>query len=60
MLFLRILDDREAIEELESSVVGAHFTPSLSYPYRWQDWAAPNRVLKNSGEFPTWRKEEVK
>jgi len=41
ILFLRILDDREALEELEASVVGASFTPSLSYPYRWQDWATP-------------------
>jgi type I restriction enzyme M protein len=52
ILFLRILDDREAIEELEASVVGARFTPSLSYPYRWQDWASPRgqkrQELQNS------------
>ena len=41
ILFLRILDEREALEELEASVVGASFTPSLAAPYRWQDWAAP-------------------
>ena len=40
ILFLRILDEREALEELEASVVGASFTPSLAAPYRWQDWAA--------------------
>ena len=40
ILFLRILEEREALEELEASVVGASFTPSLAAPYRWQDWAA--------------------
>ena len=54
ILFLRILDEREAIEELEASVVGAHFNPSLSYPYRWQDWAAPKgnkrQEMQNSGD----------
>lgn len=40
ILFLRILDDREALEEMEARVVGASFTPSLGYPYRWQDWAS--------------------
>ena len=41
ILFLRILDEREELEQTESQIVGASFTPSLSYPYRWQDWAAP-------------------
>ena len=41
MLFLRILDEREELEAMESEAVGIHFTPSLSYPYRWCDWAAP-------------------
>lgn len=41
ILFLRILDEREALEELEASVVGASFFASLASPYRWQDWAAP-------------------
>jgi type I restriction enzyme M protein len=41
MLFLRILDEREAIEADEAEAVGAAFQPSLSAPYRWRDWAAP-------------------
>ena len=41
MLFLRILDEREALEQTEAQIVGAPFTPSLAYPYRWQDWASP-------------------
>jgi type I restriction enzyme M protein len=41
ILFLRILDEREAREAEEAEAVGAPFTLSLEAPYRWQDWAAP-------------------
>ncbi len=41
MLFLRILDEREEMEAMEAEAIGIHFTPSLAYPYRWSDWAAP-------------------
>jgi type I restriction enzyme M protein len=41
ILFLRILDEREAREAEEAKAVGADYTPSLTFPYRWQDWAAP-------------------
>lgn len=41
ILFLRILDERETREAEEAEAVGAPFAPSLSAPYRWQDWAAP-------------------
>ena len=37
MLFLRILDEREEREEEQARAVGAPFSPSLEYPYRWQD-----------------------
>ena len=42
MLFLRVLDEREEQEQLDSDVVGADFTPTLELPYRWRDWAAPD------------------
>lgn len=42
ILFLRILDEREAREAAEAEAVGARFTPSIKAPYRWQDWADPN------------------
>jgi type I restriction enzyme M protein len=42
ILFLRILDEREMREAEEAKAVGIDYTPSLSYPYRWQDWAAPD------------------
>jgi len=41
ILFLRILDEREAREGEAAEAVGADFTPSLEPPYRWGDWAAP-------------------
>ena len=41
MLFLRILDEREEREAEQARAVGADFRPSLEYPYRWRDWAAP-------------------
>lgn len=42
MLFLRILDEKETREAEQTRAVGAQFQPSLQYPYRWQDWAAPD------------------
>ena len=42
ILFLRILDETETREAETAEAVGADFTPSLAYPYRWQDWAAPD------------------
>jgi len=41
MLFLRILDEKEERETERAQAVGAEFQPSLEYPYRWRDWAAP-------------------
>ncbi|MGH7309912.1 MAG: HsdM family class I SAM-dependent methyltransferase, partial [Candidatus Rokuibacteriota bacterium] len=41
ILFLRILDEREAREEERARAVRAEFSPSLESPYRWRDWAAP-------------------
>jgi type I restriction enzyme M protein len=42
ILFLRILDEQEMRETEEAEAVGKEFTSSLEYPYRWQDWAAPD------------------
>jgi len=42
LLFLRILDEREAREAEKGEAVGREFSPSLKAPYRWQDWAAPD------------------
>jgi len=42
ILFLRILDEREAHEADEAVALGLPFTPSLNTPFRWRDWAAPD------------------
>jgi type I restriction enzyme M protein len=41
MMFLRILDEKEELEELEHQAVGKSFIPSLKEPYRWRDWGNP-------------------
>src|SRR3954470_6124076 len=41
ILFLRVLDEQEAIDREEAEVLGLTFAASLTSPYRWQDWAAP-------------------
>src|ERR1700730_183923 len=41
ILFLRILDESEEREALEATVLGHAYTPSIQYPYRWDDWARP-------------------
>lgn len=41
ILFLRILDAQDAKAREEAEAVGANFSPALSSPYCWQDWAAP-------------------
>ena len=46
ILFLRILDEREAHEAEEAEALGLSFTPSLAEPYRWRDWAAPGSPLR--------------
>ena len=39
MLFLRLLDEKEIKEQKEAENRWIDFTPSLKYPYRWQDYA---------------------
>ena len=41
MLFVRILDEQEEKEAEQAKAVVVQFRPSLEYPYRWRDWAAP-------------------
>jgi type I restriction enzyme M protein len=46
ILFLRILDEREATEAEQARAVGSEFTPSLEAPHRWRDWADPDGVKR--------------
>src|SRR5947207_3081130 len=54
ILFLRILDEREAREAEEAEALGLSFTPSLTTPCRWQDWAAPDSALRKDTKASVW------
>ena len=64
ILFLRVLDEQEAIETEEAEVLGLTFAPSLASPYRWQDWAAPWSDKKEApkttdGKPIGWKRREL-
>lgn len=62
ILFLRILDEREQKEAAEAQMFGRSFTPSLSEPYRWHDWAAtPEDSLTSvrEGKPQGWKRREI-
>jgi type I restriction enzyme M protein len=62
ILFLRILDEREAREADAAEAVGAEFTPSIEPPYRWCDWAAPyDESLSTVGDDKPqgWKRKEL-
>ena len=48
ILFLRILDEREAGEAERAAAVGSPFKPALQAPYRWRDWAAPDGAKRTA------------
>ncbi len=41
LLFLKFLDDMDAIAETEAELEGRVHHPAVVAPYRWRDWAAP-------------------
>ncbi len=55
ILFLRILDEREAHEAEEAEALGLNFTPSLKAPYRWRDWAAPESAMRQDKHASVWK-----
>ena len=50
ILFLRILDETETREEMEAKALGNDYTPSISIPYRWTDWARPIAAKADKSE----------
>src|SRR5438105_6384732 len=54
ILFLRILDEREAREADEAAALGLAFAPSLAAPYRWRDWADPACDLRQDKKASVW------
>jgi len=65
ILFLRILDGREAREAEEAEAVAADFTPSLQSPFRWRDWAAPFEISNLLSQIPDgdrpqgWKRKQL-
>jgi type I restriction enzyme M protein len=40
VMFLKFLDDLEAVHEEEAELDGKRYQPIVEAPYRWRDWAA--------------------
>jgi type I restriction enzyme M protein len=40
VMFLKFLDDLEALREDEAALAGQTYHPAIEPPYRWRDWAA--------------------
>lgn len=64
ILFLRILDAQEKRDREEAEAVGSNYTPALSSPYRWQDWAAPYSEKEDHPKTPEglpfgWKRQEL-
>lgn len=55
ILFLRILDEREAREAEEAEALGLSFMPSLAEPYRWRDWADPACARRQDTKWSAWK-----
>ncbi len=54
ILFLRILDEREAREAEEAAALGLPFTPALPAPYRWRDWADAKSAMRQDKNASVW------
>ena len=54
ILFLRILDEREAHEAEEADALGIPFVASLRAPFRWRDWAAPESAMRRDKNAKIW------
>ncbi len=64
ILFLRVLDEQEAIEREEAEALGLAYTATLASPYRWQDWAAPwdqkgEPKTTDDGKPLGWKRREL-
>lgn len=64
ILFLRVLDEREAEEQTEADALGVPHAPTLAGPWRWQDWAAPYSSNPDAPTTPEgrpvgWKRREL-
>lgn len=64
ILFLRVLDEREAEERAEADALGIPYQATLDSPWRWQDWAAPYSPADDHPRTPEgqpagWKRREL-
>jgi len=60
ILFLRILDAQEHKAREEAEALGNDYSPALTAPYRWQDWAAPFVAdTLSEGKPMGWKRKEL-
>ncbi|MBI4027739.1 MAG: N-6 DNA methylase [Verrucomicrobia bacterium] len=55
ILFLRILDEREAREAEEAQALGLPFASSLAAPFRWRDWADKDSAMRQDKNASVWK-----
>ena len=46
ILFLRVLDESEMVEQAATLTLNKTYVESLVTPFRWQDWAAPDSLKR--------------
>lgn len=46
ILFLRVLDEHEAMDAVNTNTVGGRFESAVNFPYRWRDWGAPDGEVR--------------
>lgn len=64
ILFLRILDAQEQKVRDQAEALGYDYTPALTAPYRWQDWAAPYSDKADAPKTPEgyavgWKRQSL-
>ena len=63
LLFLRILDERDELAELNAHQKGTTYRPVIDAPYRWRDWASPptpSLFATDTRRFRGWKREQLR
>lgn len=60
ILFLRILDELDARDEVRAAALRLPYNAAIEAPYRWRDWAAtPNKEDEGREGTPGWKRHEL-
>ncbi len=60
IMFLKFLDDMEAVREEEAKLAGKKFRPTIDAPYRWRDWAAKEDGITGDALIAFINQDEAK